>query len=103
LLGEIAGAIIASAGIFLPGTFLIYFLIRFWDSLKQYRVIRASIEGITAASTGLLMTATVFMIQPIEMNLMNLGIILGTFTILNFIKTFAPILIIIGLIAGILF
>ena len=103
LLGEIAGGLIASAGIFLPGTFLIYFLIRFWDSLKQYRVIRASIEGITAASTGLLLTATVFLIQPIEINVMNLFIIIGTFTLLNFIRSMAPLLIIIGLIAGLLF
>lgn len=103
LLGEIAGGLIASAGIFLPGTFLIYFLIRFWDSLKQYRVIRASIEGITAASTGLLLTATVFLIEPIEMNVLNLIIILVTFTLLNFMRSMAPLLIIIGLIAGLMF
>jgi chromate transporter len=103
IFGEIAGALIASAGIFLPGTFLIYFLIRFWNSLKRYRIIRASIEGITAASTGLLMTATVFLIQPIELNIMNLIIILSTFTILNFISTMAPLLIILGLLAGVLF
>jgi len=103
LLGEIAGGLIASAGIFLPGTFLIYFLIRFWDSLKQYRVIRASIEGITAASTGLLLTATIFLIQPIEMNVLNLSIVLATFTLLNFIRSMAPLLIIIGLIAGLIF
>lgn len=103
ILGEIAGAVIASIGIFLPGTFLIYFLIRFWDSLKQYRLIRASIEGITASSTGLLLTATVFLIQPIQLNPMNIAIILGTFTALNFISGMAPLLIILGLIAGILF
>jgi chromate transporter len=103
IVGEIAGGLIASAGIFLPGTFLIYFSIRFWDSLKQYRIIRASIEGITAASTGLLLTATVFLIQPIEMNLLNLIIILVTFTSLNFIRSMAPLLIIIGLIAGLIF
>lgn len=103
IFGEIVGGVIASAAIFLPGTFLIFFLIRFWDSLKQYRVIRASIEGITAASTGLLMTATVFMIQPIPLNLMNLSIILVTFTALNFLRGMAPLLIILGLIAGVLF
>lgn len=103
ILGEIAGGVIASAGIFLPGTFLIYFLIRFWNSLKQYRVIRASIEGITAASTGLLMTATVFLIQPIQLNAINLSIILITFTLLNFVRSLAPLLIILGLIAGLVF
>ncbi len=43
--GEILGAFVASLGIFLPGTFLIFFLLRFWDSLKKYRVIKASLEG----------------------------------------------------------
>lgn len=102
LFGEIIGAFLASAGIFLPGTFLIYFLIRFWDSLKQYRVVRASLEGITAASTGLVITATVFLLQPLELNTLNLIIVLGTFTALNFIHSLAPLLIIGGLIAGLL-
>jgi chromate transporter len=101
--GEIAGGIIASLGIFLPGTFLIYFLIRFWDSLKQYRVIRASIEGITAASTGLVLTTTVLLAQPLEFNLLNTVIILVTFTTLFFIRALAPILIILGLLAGLIF
>lgn len=103
ILGEILGGIIASAAIFLPGTFLIFFLIRFWDNLKQYRIIRASIEGITAASTGLLITATVFLLEPIELDPLNLFIVLGTFTILNYVSSFAPVLIIAGLLAGIFF
>ncbi len=101
--GEIAGGIIASLGIFLPGTFLIYFLIRFWDGLKQYRVIRASIEGITAASTGLALTTTVLLAQPLEFNVLNVIIILLTFTTLFFIRALAPVLIILGLIAGLIF
>jgi chromate transporter len=101
--GEIAGGIIASLGIFLPGTFLIYFLIRFWDGLKQYRVIRASIEGITAASTGLVLTTTVLLAQPLELNVLNFVIILVTFASLFFIRALAPILIILGLIAGLIF
>lgn len=101
ILGEIMGGIIASAGIFLPGTFLIFFLIRFWDNLKQYRIIRASLEGITAASTGLLITATVFLLEPLDLDPLNLFIVLGTFTILNYISSLAPVLIIVGLLAGI--
>lgn len=101
--GEIAGGIIASLGIFIPGTFLIFFLIRFWDGLKQYRVIRASIEGITAASTGLVLTTTVLLAQPLEFNLLNVVIILVTFSTLFFIRALAPLLIILGLIAGLIF
>lgn len=103
LWGEILGGILASAGIFLPGTFLIFFLFRFWNSLKQYRVIRASLEGIIAASTGLVITATVMLAEPISMNLLNLGIIMGTFILLNFVRSLAPLIILTGLIAGLLF
>jgi chromate transporter len=35
--GEILGALMSALGIFLPGTFLIFFVIRFWDSMKQCR------------------------------------------------------------------
>ncbi|MEJ0054168.1 MAG: chromate efflux transporter [Bacteroidota bacterium] len=62
--GQIAGGLISAAGIFLPGTFLIFFLIRIWDGLKKYRAIRASLEGITAASAGLVAAAAVFLFQP---------------------------------------
>ncbi len=101
--GEIAGGFIASLGIFLPGTFLIYFLIRFWDSLKQYRVIRASIEGITAASTGLVLTTTIFLAQPLDLSFQNILIILITFCALFFIRALAPLLIVVGLLAGLIF
>uniref|UniRef100_UPI004047C13F chromate transporter n=1 Tax=Roseivirga sp. TaxID=1964215 RepID=UPI004047C13F len=47
---QILGGFIAACGIFLPGTFLIFFVIRFWEDLKRYRVVRASLEGIDAAS-----------------------------------------------------
>lgn len=33
--GMITGGLVAAAGIFLPGTFLIFFVIRFWDGLKN--------------------------------------------------------------------
>ena len=63
--GEIIGAIMSALGIFLPGTFLIFFVIRFWDSLKKYRAVRASLEGITAASSGLVVASAVIMFQPL--------------------------------------
>jgi chromate transporter len=36
------GAAVGATGIFLPGIFLIFFAIRFWDGLRQYRVVKAS-------------------------------------------------------------
>ena len=48
---------VGATGIFLPGTLLIFFVIRFWDQLRQYRVVQASLEGINAVSAGLVCAA----------------------------------------------
>jgi chromate transporter len=107
--GEILGAAMAALGIFLPGTFLIFFIIRFWDSLKQYRVVRASLEGINAASSGLVIAAALILFEPIGvdvldiglMDIVNLLVILVTFLLLMFSKVPSPFIILLGLLAGI--
>ena len=40
---------------------MITFVIRFWDRLRQYRVVQASLEGINAVSAGLVCAATFLM------------------------------------------
>jgi chromate transporter len=99
--GEILGAVAALAGIFLPGTFLIFFVIRFWDSLKKYRLVRASLEGINAASAGLVIAATILMFIPIEASLQNIGIVIGTFLLLLLTKIPSPVIVMVGFLAGI--
>ena len=66
-IGKIFGSIIGAAGIFLPGTFLIFFVFRIWGQLKQYRFIRASLAGIQAASLGLSFVAAYVFLRPILM------------------------------------
>ncbi|HLF35160.1 MAG TPA: chromate transporter, partial [Cyclobacteriaceae bacterium] len=100
--GEILGAVLASAGIFLPGTFLVFFLSRFWESLKPYRIIRASLEGITACSAGLIIGAAYILFKPIEFNVINLLFVSGTFLLL-FTRIPPPLLIVAGLLAGFIF
>ncbi|MEQ8360897.1 MAG: chromate efflux transporter [Cytophagales bacterium] len=109
--GEILGASMAALGIFLPGTFLIFFIIRFWESLKQYRVVRASLEGINAASSGLVVAAALILFEPIGVDIINIGfmdivnllVILITFLMLMFSKVPSPLIILTGLIAGFIF
>ena len=98
--GEILGGFIASVGIFLPGTFLIFFIIRFWETLKKYRVVKASLEGINAASAGMVVAAGLIMFNPVDTNVTNITIIIATFCLLAFTKTPAPFIILSGLIAG---
>jgi chromate transporter len=98
--GELFGAFMSAAGIFLPGTFLIFFVIRFWDSLKKYRAVRASLEGITAASSGLVAASAIIMFQPLENTFLNFAVTIGTFMLLTFTKIPAPLIILGGLVLG---
>jgi len=100
--GQILAGFISACGIFLPGTFLIFFVIRFWDSLKRYRVVRASLEGITAASSGMVAAAAFILFQPIENSVMNVSVVIGTFVLLAFTKVPSPLIILAGLLAGFL-
>jgi len=100
--GEIVGALMAAFGIFLPGTFLIFFVIRFWEGLKSYRVVRASLEGITAASAGLVIAAAVIMFQPLENSVLNIAFTAGTFLLLAFTRIPSPVIISLGLLLGFL-
>ena len=100
--GEILGSVIATIGIFLPGTFFIFFVIKFWDQLKKYRIVRASIEGINAASSGMVIAAAFLMFQPLEPDFLNMGMIIATFLLLMFTKIPPPFIILAGLIAGFL-
>lgn len=100
--GEITGALMSALGIFLPGTFLIFFVIRFWESLKQYRAVRASLEGITAASAGLVAASAIILFQPLENTFLNFGVTVVTFSLLVFTKVPSPVIILGGLLLGFL-
>jgi chromate transporter len=101
--GQILGAFMASAGIFLPGTFLIFFVIRFWEQLKKYRVVKASLEGIHAASSGLVVAAALLLFIPLSGSVISIAIIIATIVVLEFTKAPPPLLIFLGLLAGFIF
>lgn len=98
--GEIGGALMSALGIFLPGTFLIFFVIRFWENLKKYRAVRASLEGITAASAGLVAAAAIILFQPLENTFLNFSVTVVTFCLLVFTRIPAPVIIVCGLALG---
>lgn len=100
--GFVIGGMIGAAGIFLPGIFLIFFVIRFWDQLKLYRPVRAALEGINAVSCGMLIAAAYLLFEPLEANGLNIFFILGTYALLQFSKISSPIIISGGIVLGIL-
>ncbi len=104
--GQVLGGFVAIIGIFLPGTLMIFFIIRFWDRLKKYRPVKASLEGVNAASGGIILATAMQLTQPfmkenIELALLNFSICLVTFLLLVYTKIPAPYLILAGLLAGI--
>ncbi len=103
-MGEMLGSIIGALGIFLPGTFLIFFVIRIWSQLKQYRFIRASLAGIQASSVGLTFVAVYLFLDPIieKSDYISLGIVIASFIIAQFSKLPTILLFVFGLLIGVL-
>ncbi|GAB3782095.1 chromate transporter [Spirosoma horti] len=100
LSGQFWGSFISTAGIFLPGTFLIFFVYRFWEQLKRYRVVRASLEGINAASTGLTAAAAIALFEPMAPYWPSVVVVILTIGVLLYTKIPPYVLIVIGLVAG---
>lgn len=100
---QLLGGFMAAAGVFLPGTFLIFFVIRFWEDLKKYRMVKASLEGINAVSSGLVIAAVFFLIEPIPSTGFNYFLMIGTAFTLFFTRVPTPVIIAVGLITGIVF
>ncbi|MFD2574070.1 chromate efflux transporter [Spirosoma soli] len=99
--GQFWGSFVSTAGIFLPGTFLIFFVYRFWEQLKRYRVVRASLEGINATSTGLTAAAGLALFQPMAAHWPSVVVVVVTIAVLLYTKVPPYVLILGGLLAGI--
>lgn len=106
-LGEVAGGLIGSLGVFLPGTILIFFVAPIWQYIQQYRVVKASFEGINAGNAGIIIATAINLFQPmLQLSTgtltLYIAILLTTTGILIFTKLPHPILIVLGGIAGLL-
>jgi len=99
---QILGGVMAAAGVFLPGTFFIFFVSRFWEDLKKYRMVKASLEGINAVSSGMVIAAAFFLFEPIAPTTLNYSLMLGTMCLMFFTKVPTPVIILVGLITGII-
>ncbi|ADB37651.1 chromate efflux transporter [Spirosoma linguale] len=100
--GQLWGSLVSTAGIFLPGTFLIFFVYRFWEQLKRYRVVRASLEGINAASTGLTAAAALALFEPMATHWSSVVVVVSTIAVLLYTKIPPYVLILVGLLTGVI-
>lgn len=99
---QILGGVMAAAGVFLPGTFFIFFVSRFWEDLKKYRMVKASLEGINAVSSGMVIAAAFILFEPISPTMLNYALLLGTMCLMFFTRIPTPVIILVGLVTGII-
>lgn len=106
---QVIGCLIGSVAIFLPSALLVLFFFPIWNNLKKYAVVYRSLEGINAAVVGIMIASTLFIMKDISLvganmnSLMNIGVILLTFLLLQFTKIAPPILVAACLLLGYLF
>ena len=103
---QLLGCIIGTIAIFLPSALLVLFFFPIWSNVKKYAAVYRSTEGINAAVVGILIASTLYIMRDISLieaktvSFINLGIILGTFLLLQYTRTPAPVIVILCVILG---
>ncbi|MCB9261129.1 MAG: chromate transporter [Flavobacteriales bacterium] len=119
---QIWGCFIATIGIFLPGTLMIFFVYPMWDSIKNYKIIRRSLDGVIAASSGLVLAAGYLLFMPVAfrwkvknsfhytnlqdvdfVNYFNIALVILLALMLQKFKIPTPIWVLLCILAGIIF
>jgi chromate transporter len=96
---QIIGCAIGSIAIFLPSALLVLFFFPIWTNLKKYAVVYRSLEGINASVVGIMIASTLYIMKDISLlgqnttSLINIGIILATFILLQFTRVAAPLIV----------
>jgi chromate transporter len=106
---QLLGCFIGSIAIFLPSALLVLFFFPVWQNLKKFVVVYRSLEGINAAVVGIMIAATLYLLKDVSImslstiSLINIGVILGTFLILQYSKIPAPFIVLACLLFGLIF
>jgi len=103
---HLLGCIIGSVAIFLPSALLVLFFFPVWQYLKKYVVVYRALEGINAVVVGIMWAATLYLLKDISMisfssiSFLNIGVIAGTFLILQLSKIPPPFIVLFCLLLG---
>ena len=96
---QVVGCLIGMIAIFLPSALLVLFFFPIWNNLKKYAAVYRSLEGINAVVVGIMIASTFYIMKDIsitELNtvsFINIGVMLGTFLLLNFTKIAPPFIV----------
>lgn len=106
---QLLGCFIGSIAIFLPSALLVLFFFPVWQNLKKYIVVFRALEGINATVVGIMFAGTLYLIKDVSIlslnaaSFINIGIILGTYLVLQYTKIPSPFIVLFCLITGFLF
>ena len=101
--GQMLGSLVAVLGINLPGLILILFIVPFWNDLKKITRIKNSLSGVNSVSVGFMGAAFLFLLQPVDFNILSIGTVVITFLLLTLTKIKTPVLILMGVLLGFIF
>lgn len=103
------GCLIATVGIFLPSALLVLFFFPVWQYLKRFVFVYRALEGINAVVVGVMSAATLYLLNGIPFNGLDLNtalvfaVIIATFLLLKYTKIPAPFIVIGCLLLGWIF
>lgn len=102
---QILGCTIATTGIFLPSALLVLFFFPIWHNLKKYAAVYRALEGINAVVVGIMIAAAFYMskdLSPVNWEdlLLIIGVIGGTWCLLNYTRLPSPVIVLICLLLG---
>jgi len=78
------------------------FFVPFWSDLKKITRIKNSLSGINAVAVGFIIAAFIFLMKPIGLSFLSMGLVISTFLILYLTSIRTPFLIIAGVLMGFL-
>ena len=96
---QVIGCLIGMIGIFLPSALLVLFFFPIWNNLKKYAAVYRSLEGINAVVVGIMIASTFFIMKDISLtepktiSVLNVGVILVTFLLLNYTRIASPLVV----------
>lgn len=100
LSGQLLGAVIATVGIFLPGSLLIVFILPVWEKFKKIKFIHQSLLGINLAAAGMVCGAAYIILESIGFEWSNVLLAVVTILVLQFTKIPPPFIVLAFIVLG---
>ncbi len=102
---QLLGCIIGAVAIFLPSALLVLFFFPVWQYLKKFVAVYRALEGINAVVVGIMSAAACYLLKGMNYSfsvhgMLSCGVVAGTFLLLKYTKTPAPVIVVFCVLLG---